>query len=398
MAEYLRLLAEGKVRVGPLVSAVYPVEQAAEAYAALKDATGPKPLMVLLSYPQTDAAPSRVIHNPTGAPGGSDAIRLALVGAGGFAKGMHLPLLQALRSLYRVYAVVSRTGHNAQNAARQVGASYATTDYQAVLDDSGVDAVLIATRHDLHAPLVLAALRAGKHVLVEKPLALHEEDLAEIEAFYASRNGTPGPLLLTGFNRRFSPHARRLRELTRERDNPMILNYRMNAGHIPLDNWVHGPEGGGRNIGEACHVYDLFGYLIGARVVATTATALRPAKTGHYSPRDNFVAVLNFEDGSVATLTYTALGCRDFGKERLEVFCDGRVLVMDDYQETAVHGARAAGLKTRRAEKGHRDELEAFARAVKEGGEWPIPLWQQVQATRVSFTVERHLGPEAKQD
>jgi predicted dehydrogenase len=166
----------------------------------------------------------------------------------------------------------------------------------------------------------------------------------------------------------------------------------MNAGHVPLDNWVHGPEGGGRNVGEACHVYDLFGFLTDDKVTGVTAAALRPATAGHYSPRDNFVAVLSFVDGSVATLTYTALGCKDFGKERLEVFCDGRVLVLDDYQETTVHGARAAGLKKRLVEKGHREELEEFARAVKAGGEWPIPLWQQVQATRVSFAVESQMG------
>jgi predicted dehydrogenase/threonine dehydrogenase-like Zn-dependent dehydrogenase len=398
MAEYLRLVAQGKVRVAPLVSATYPVERASDAYASLKAESGPRPLMVLLSYPQTEGAVNRVVPNPLARPGGGERIRLALVGAGGFAKGMHLPNLDKLRHLYRVHAVASRTGHNAQGTARQVGAKYATTDYQAVLDDPEVDAVLIATRHDQHAGMVLSALQAGKHVLVEKPLALHEEEVVGIESFYASRNGTPGPVLLTGFNRRFSPHARRLRELTRSRSNPLILNYRMNAGHIPLDSWVHGPEGGGRNIGEACHIYDLFGYLTAEKVVGVTATALRPAKTGHYSPRDNFVAVLSFADGSVATLTYSALGSRDFGKERLEVFCDGQVLVLDDYKETTVYGARAAGLKTRLVEKGHREELEELARAVKEGGEWPIPLWQQSQATRVSFAVERHLGAEAVRD
>jgi predicted dehydrogenase/threonine dehydrogenase-like Zn-dependent dehydrogenase len=394
MAEYLRLVGEGKVRLGPLIHATYPVEHAADAYSSLQAANGAaKPLMVLLSYPPGPEKPSRVVHNPLAPGRAGDRVRLALVGAGSFAKGMHLPNLQALPKLYGVAAVVSRSGHNAQATARQVGARYATTDYQAVLADPEIDAVLIATRHDLHARMTLEALRAGKHVLVEKPLCLSEAELEEVEAFFAQRNGTPGPVLLTGFNRRFSPHSRTVRELTRGRGNPMILNYRMNAGHIPLDHWVHGPEGGGRNVGEACHVYDLFGFLTDARVEGVAAVAVRPKTPGYYSPRDNFAATATFTDGSVATLTYTAMGSRDHPKEQMEVFCEGKAVVLDDYKKTTVRGAKAGGEMTHLPEKGHREELEAFARAVREGGEWPIPLWQQVQAMRMSFEVERLLVP-----
>lgn len=201
---------------------------------------------------------------------------------------------------------------------------------------------------------------------------------------------------MTGFNRRFSPHTRRLRELTQNRSNPMILNYQMNAGYIATDHWVHGAEGGGRNIGEACHVYDLFGFLTDSRIVQVTASALRLPQAGYYSPRDNFVATLTYADGSVANLVYTALGSKDYPKERLQIYCEGRVLSLEDYRETTIHGARVKNSKTARAEKGHREELGEFARVVQEGGEWPIPLWQQVQATRVSFAVERHLGLDTK--
>ena len=167
----------------------------------------------------------------------------------------------------------------------------------------------------------------------------------------------------------------------------MILNYRMNAGHIPLDHWVHGPEGGGRNIGEACHIYDLFTFLTGSRVLDVTASAITPG-TAHYGRSDNFVATATFEDGSVATLTYTALGAREYPKERLEVFVDGKVLELDDYRTLRVHGARARSLETRGSEKGQREELEAFGRAVRDGSGWPIPLWQQLQAMEISFRVE----------
>jgi predicted dehydrogenase len=401
MAEYLRLLAGGAVRVGPLVGAVYPIEEAPAAYAALLAGdAGRRPLLVLLSYPEggTDRAPARIVVNPRAYGRGCDRLRVAVVGAGAFAKQTHLPNLQALHRLYRIRAIVSRTGHNAQAAARQFAARYATTDFQAVLDDPEVDAVLIVTRHDLHGPLALSALRAGKHVLVEKPLALTPAELDAVLQFYEARPGPPAPpVLLTGFNRRFSPHVRRIHELVQDRANPMVVNYRMNAGYLPPDNWVHRTEGGGRNLGEACHAYDLFVHLTASRAVHAAAHAVR-ARAASCPARDNFIASLTFADGSVATLTYTALGHPAHPKEQMEIFCDGKVLVLDDYRRTLVAGGWVAGVKTRRAEKGHREELETFAQAIRDGGPWPVPLWQQEQAARISFAVEQYLGPRPPAD
>ena len=392
MFEYLRLISEGKLKIAPMISATYPIGEASAAYTALKT-SNPKPLMVLLSYPQPQdgAIQSRVTANPTARAAGHNVIRLALVGAGGFAKGMHLPNIKALSDRYHLQAVVSRTGHNAVSTAAQFGAKYSATDFQEVLKDPEIDAVIIATRHNLHAEMALQALKNGKHVLVEKPLALNKDELAQIEVLYsAPSNAHPLPILLTGFNRRFSKYAQRVHELTKDRSNPMILNYRMNAGHIPLDHWVHTEEGGGRNIGEACHIYDLFTYLAGSKVVAINAQAIKPA-TGFYGRNDNFIATMTFEDGSVATLTYTALGSKDYPKEQLQVFVDGKVIVMDDYKKLTITGANAAGVETKLTDKGQKEELEAFAHAIRQGGEWPIPFWQQLQATEISFKVEELL-------
>lgn len=391
MAEYLRLLSEERVNIKPLVSSTYPIDEASLAYEVLKTAEK-KPLMVLLSYPAVEEAPGRVVINPMARAAGKDRVRIAVAGAGGFAKGMHLPNLQSLSNLYHIQAVMSRTGHNAVATARQFSANYSTTDYQQILSDKEVDAVLIATRHNIHSSMALDSLRAGKHVLVEKPLALTREELSQINNFYSSLDPQKAaPILLTGFNRRFSSYARRIREIVKERTNPMILNYRMNGGYIPLNHWVHTEEGGGRNIGEACHIYDLFTYLTGSRVVSVDARAIRPT-TGYYSHMDNFVATMTFDDGSVATLTYTALGSKDYPKEQLEVYVDGKVLVMEDYKKLTVFGAKIKGIETKISEKGQKEELEAFAKAIREGGEWPIPLWQQVQATEISFEVENRMG------
>jgi predicted dehydrogenase len=352
-----------------------------------------KPLMVLLSYPlrETSTARSPVVPNIAARPAAPGRIRVAVVGAGGFARGMHLPNLQALARHFHLQAVVSRSGHNALAVAKQFGAGYASTDYQQVLQDAGVDAVIIATRHHLHARMALEALRAGKHVLVEKPLALTHPELDEIQGFYGSAPSTSWlPLLMTGFNRRFSPYLRRVSDSVRGRTNPMIVNYRMNGGYLPLDHWVHTEEGGGRNRGEACHIYDLFTFLTNSRVRTVHAQAMTP-RTGYYSRRDNFVATLAFEDGSVASLTYTALGAEQHPKEQMEIFVDGKVLVMNDYRQLTVAGVKAKGLTSNLAQKGHKEELEAFALAIREGGDWPIPLWQQVQATEISFAVESFL-------
>lgn len=395
LAEYLRLIADGKLNIAPLIAATYPLEKASEAYEALKSGES-RPLMVLLSYPDVpEETPRRTIPNPQARAAHPNATRIAIIGAGGFAKGMHLPNLQALAKDFHIRAIMSRTGHNATSTAQQYGADYATTDYEQVLQDKDVDAVLIATRHNLHAEQALAALRAGKHVLLEKPMALTYREMHRITEYYEeAQNRAVPPVLLTGFNRRFSPTARRLAELLQNRSNPIILNYRMNAGYIPLDHWVHKEEGGGRNRGEACHIYDLFTFLTNSRFVSVEARTLRPA-TGYYSPYDNFVATITFEDGSVATLTYTALGAKEYPKETLEVYSDGRIFVLDDYKNLKVHGAKAKGIESSVMDKGQKQELEAFARTLKSGGEWPIPLWQQIQATEISFHVEQAICPEA---
>ncbi len=374
MAEYLKLLSEKKLAIAHLIHQIYPIEDVAKAYADLNELQ-PRPLLALLSYPQT-ATPTRSIPNPNILPPNPKQIQIALIGAGGFAKGMHLPNLKSLKNYY-LKAVVSRSGHNAQATAKQFNAAYSSTDYQEVLKDPDIGAVIIATRHNLHAQMVLDALRAHKHVLAEKPLAITPQELTQIENFYS---GVPdAPLLLTGFNRRFSQHAQTIYKAIQNRTNPLIINYRMNAGFLPLDHWVHGLEGGGRNIGEACHIYDLFTFFTNSEVTHIDAQAVRPA-TGYYTHSDNFIATLSFKDGSIASLTYTALGSKDHPKEQMELFCDGKVHTIDDYRTTSTV-----------PEKGQKEELVAFADAIQQGGHWPIPLWQQLQAMEIAFKVEELL-------
>lgn len=388
MAEYLRLISEQRLKLEPLISARFPLADAANAYASLNASTS-KPMMVLLTYPDIHIEPVRVLKTGDTIDPTSGVIRVAVVGAGAFARSNHLPNLQDLGDRYAIHTVVSRSGHNAATVAKQFGATKASTDFEEVLDDSDVDAVIIATRHHLHAEMALRALRAGKHVLVEKPLALNVTELENLDEFITAPNEQPAPLLLTGYNRRFSTYAARMAKLLENRSGPFLLDYRMNAGFIPLDHWVHGLEGGGRNLGEACHIYDLFTFLADSEPGRVSALAIAP-ESGHYARNDNFVATFRFADGSVASLTYTALGNTDYAKETADLHVDGKTLIMQDYRKLDVFGGGTEQFKSASPEKGLKSELLAFADGIN-GGHWPIPWWQQKQVATMALEVERQL-------
>jgi predicted dehydrogenase/threonine dehydrogenase-like Zn-dependent dehydrogenase len=383
MDEYLRQLAAGSLRLDTLPQERFAIDDAEAAYDALQGER--RPLLVLLSYPEHAEVPARTLPLRTVAPR-TGVIRVGLVGAGAFAQGSHVPNLLKLKDRFQVRGVASRTGATAKAVADRAGAAYATTEVDELLADPEIDLVLISTRHDLHARQALDALHAGKHVFVEKPLALNTAELAEIEAFYADGGG---PLLMTGFNRRFSPAIARARELLAKRATPLLADYRMNAGYLPLDHWVHGPEGGGRNIGEACHVYDVFDVLVDGAEIRTVSAHAIAADGRRLAANDNFVATVSYGDGSVCTLTYTALGHRDHAKERLEIFADHGVISLDDYKSLSATAGR--GWRATTQQKGHVQELEALAAAISGGGAWPISLEAQLRAMRIAFAVEEQI-------
>jgi predicted dehydrogenase len=167
----------------------------------------------------------------------------------------------------------------------------------------------------------------------------------------------------------------------------MIIDYRMNAGFISKDHWVQGEEGGGRNIGEACHIYDLFNYFTDSEVESISAHSIDPANE-QYLRNDNFVAAIKYKDGSVCNLIYTALGSKDVSKEQMEIYVDGKIIQMDDYKRLRIYGISSKGLETKISEKGQFEEMKGFAQSIKDGDGYPIPLWQMVQATEISFEVE----------
>lgn len=386
MQEYLRLVADRSVDVEALIDGRYEIDDAGTAYAALLRGN-PKPLMTVLSYSANGAAPQRTLRIRAAATPKRGRIRVAVAGAGSFATSSHLPNIGSLPDRYSLETVMSRSSHTAAAVARRFGAANASTDYAEVLSDPGIDAVLIVTRHNLHASMALDALRAGKHVLVEKPLVLNRDELRQIDEL-VSRSQDGGRVLMTGYNRRFSPCAARLRAILRESGGPFVINYRMNAGYVPRDHWVHGPEGGGRNLGEACHIYDLFTYLADAGVSSVKAISVSPT-SDYYGRNDNFIASLGFDDGSLASLSYTAMGNAKYPKEMADIYSDGTTAVLNDYVGLDVYG-RGEALKNTSQDKGFKHELIAFADGVN-SGQWPIPWWQQKQVASVALDIEDQL-------
>lgn len=387
MQQYIKLLCSCSVNIRPLISSQYQLEDVSLAYESISSSENP--LLVLLNYPKTDniSNANLIPKNVTvRCPNLSLPIRLAVIGAGGFARSTHLPNIQKLKHLFELKAIVNRTGMSARNASLQFPCDFITSNVNDVLSDPNIDAVMICTRHDSHASLVHSALVAGKHVFVEKPLALNIDELDMIEECYTDKSIEFKPILFTGYNRRFSSYAQHLRKVIVDCNSPFIINYKMNAGYVPPQSWLHSPQGGGRNIGEACHIYDLFTFLTQSQVSDVSAHSISP-NSGHYLRSDNFVTSFSFDDGSVANLVYTSLGSKKYPKESSDLFINGTIASMTNYYNVDFQGNYNFTHNTFSQDKGLIQELEAFASGIVDQC-WPIPLWQQLQTTKLSFLVE----------
>ncbi|MEW6093561.1 MAG: bi-domain-containing oxidoreductase, partial [Chloroflexota bacterium] len=325
------LLASGRLQVQPLITHRFPIEGATEAYEVITGKKKQPFLGVVLTYPESveKLVGSNVVrfNLPTFKPA---TCKLGVVGAGLFANATLLPAIKKIKDIELV-GIASAGGLHAQHAAKKFGFAYATSSDDEILNDPDINTVAILTRHDTHADLVVKALQAGKHVFVEKPLAITQEQLdAIVGATHVVPEGYESPLLTVGFNRRFAPLAQLLHSSLVTRHEPLHMHYRVNAGYIPLNHWVHDPViGGGRVIGEGCHFVDFLTFLAGAAPVSVSAHAL--PDNGKYQ-EDNVSMTFTFPDGSVGVVDYLANGDKAFPKERLEVFCGGRVAVLDDFR------------------------------------------------------------------
>jgi predicted dehydrogenase/threonine dehydrogenase-like Zn-dependent dehydrogenase len=355
LEEVLRLIASGGLKVKPLVDATHRVEDASAAYASL--ASENRPIGVLLDYGlgESVAPTPRLYVSRRRAEVPAGAMGVGVVGYGAYFRAMLLPLLKEHPG-FRLASACARSGLTVKAAVDNDAFAKGTTDYRELLADPAVNVVYVATRHDLHFEVAKAAVEAGKHVFVEKPMTMTVAQGRELVEAVARAN----VLLTVGFNRRFSPHAARLRELLRPIAAPKAILYRVNAGVLPPEHWLLDPvEGGGRLLGEGVHFFDMLRFLTGSEPVRVRSVSA-PGKA-----RNEAVVALEFQDGSVGSLVYAGGGAAGPGKERIEVFAGGASFVLDDYRSLEVHGLPAEGVKTRTIEKGQKEHLENFHRALR---------------------------------
>lgn len=383
----LDMLASGALNVEPLISHRFAIDSAAKAYDVVSGAA--PSLGILLEYPQADAAISRTIVLPRNADRSgqqSSAQRhgcrgmVSFIGAGNYATSVLIPAFRDAGALLRT--VASNAGLTGLHAARKFGFQQTTTDTDSVFADSESDTVVITTRHDSHARLVLDALAAGKNVFVEKPMCLTSGELAAIAEAYADAVARGAdPRVMVGFNRRFAPQVQKVKALLQGVTGPRAFIMTVNAGAIPPDHWTQDPDvGGGRIIGEACHFIDLLRFLAGSRVGDISCTSMTSA-TG-----DTVSIQLLFADGSIGTVHYFANGTKAFPKERLDVFASGRVLTLDNYRKLTGFGWPGfKSMNLLRQDKGQKACAAAYLRSITGGGPSPIPFDEVLEVSRLSI-------------
>jgi polar amino acid transport system substrate-binding protein len=387
---FLGLIGSGSIKLNKLISHRFPIDQAERAYQLLSGESSEPYLGVVLNYDPDSQVTSRVALQPSRVRSDS-AINLGVIGAGGYVPAMLLPHFKAAE--VNLKSIATASGVSAHDVGKRFGFQYAVSNAEEVLDDSNINLVVVGTRHDLHAELARKALLANKHVFVEKPLALNDE---ELEGVLNAASASAG-LLMVGFNRRFSPVALQARDFFAGRSGPLSISYRVNAGRVPKEHWLQDEQQGGRIVGEVCHFIDFMTFLTGAPPTSVFAEAIS-AKSDKIVDADSVFITLKFEDGSNGTIAYLAEGDRVLAKERVEIFGEGKSLVLDDYRSVTMYrDGREKQVSLKAQDKGQKDQVTAVCAAVL-SGEAPISLNDLASTSRATFRILDSLRERARID
>lgn len=387
---FLDLIAAGRVNVEPLITHRFPIEEGERAYQLITGEIDEPYLAVLLQYDTARELERRIelsasLKSAVEAPR-APSVRIGLIGAGSYARKMLLPNFKTAGAEFQ--AIATASGVSARDIGEKYGFHYCASEADEVVNDNNVNLVVIATRHDLHARLTIQALERGRHVFVEKPLALSDEELDDVLEAAAHSNAQ----LMVGFNRRFAPLARAAKDFFSGRRAPLSIVYRVNAGRIPRAHWVQDErEGGGRIIGEVCHFIDLMQFWTGAPSVRVYAEAIT-SNNQQIVDEDSVMITLRFADGSNGTIAYLAEGDPALPKERIEIFGEGRTFILDDFRRaTTYRNGREEKMKLRNQDKGQADEVRAVCAVVLEGKSAPITIDDLAATTRATFRIRESL-------
>lgn len=372
----LKLISNGKLSTKELISRVVHLDEFNKIYG---DISNSKSIASIIKYNENNVPKHTITVNKKENKATEGFI--GVIGSGNFTKMTMLPALKAANAYIK--HIVSSRGFNGTALAKKYNINQSTTDYNLVLDDEDIDLVMITTRHNLHANMVIKALNKGKHVFVEKPLALNVDELMAIEESYNKNDGT----LMVGFNRRFSPHLKKIKSLVG--NAPMNIIATMNAGAIPPDVWVHDMAiGGGRVIGEACHYLDIMVYLAGSKIksVCMNAMGKNPSEN-----TDNVSILVKMENGSSGVINYFSNGAKSYGKEHLEIFSQEKVLIMDNFIRTTGYGIKNFSKLKTKLDKGHKEQFAQIVQKVKQGSVELIPYEELINVTKASFAAIQSL-------
>jgi predicted dehydrogenase/threonine dehydrogenase-like Zn-dependent dehydrogenase len=391
MEAFLQLLADEKLNVQQLISHRYGIDNAAAAYELIANKTQQPYLGVIIQYPADQQMQSRRFElvGRHATPSSASRVRVGLLGAGNFARAVLMPAMR--QSAAELIGICAANGVSAQSAAKKFRFVFCTTDEEQIYSDDSINAVVIATRHNLHAAQVIRALESSKHVFCEKPLCLTEEELDAIQTAYAS---VANCRLMVGFNRRFAPIIQQIKAFIAQADGPFTMHYRVNAGPLPSDHWVNDPEqGGGRILSEMCHFVDLLSFICASIPISVQAKGA-PAPRGQ-----DVTATIEFANGSIGTITYVCNGDRAFSKERIEVFRGGAVAALDDFRRLDLihHGKKKTFHSRLRQDKGHKSEWLAFADCITSGGPVPIAFEEIVASTLATIRIAESLRSGVEQ-
>ena len=361
MLECVNLLVNKKIQVNPLINRVFPIEKATEAYDYLVN-DKKRPIAVLFSYSNTKKHSKnnkKVVLKKTPILG--NKINIGILGGGQFASRIHIPNILNLNQYYNLIGISNNNTASSVLVGKKFKPYYITTDPMEILNDENIDSVIIATRHDLHAQLTVDSLRKRKHVLVEKPLALNREELEKVKTAQEESNC----FLTIGYNRRYSELSLIAKEILNKKSGPCFINYRVNAGYIPTNSWVQNPsEGGGRIIGECCHFLDLLNYFVESEITLLKIANIKGDNEMVLSD-DNISVTIEYKNGSIAQLSYVSIGSKTMNKERIEIFCNGTSIVIDNFKTMDLYEEKRKTINRKEIDKGLKNELIEFAKLIK---------------------------------
>jgi polar amino acid transport system substrate-binding protein len=387
MEAFLRLIQDGFIDLKPLTTHVFNIEDAVQAYDIVLGKKVEPFVGILLKYAGEEKARQDQVPVNSGA---IQKFNIGFIGAGSFAQSYLIPSVKNFGSLD---TVVTRDGLNSKNVAQKFGFNQASSNPAHIFENQTINTLFIATQHDTHAQYTLGGLKSQKAVYVEKPLAMNMDELNEIIAAYEK---STSPVLMVGFNRRFAPVSLIAKDTFKNMGEPLVMNFRVNAGFIPKDHWTQTNAGGGRIIGEICHFIDLMQFFTDAEPVKVFAECI-DASNDKIKNDDNLSITVKFSDGSVGNLVYTANGDKALPKERFEIFCGNTVFIIDDFRNGMLYrNNKEKHFKT--SGKGHKQEVEAFFQALSSGTGSPIPFRSLCLTTLVTFKIVESIATGLPQD